>query len=127
MENLKPWMDLDQIKGNKLGTSYTERQVESLGDVVELLLEKKNRVWARVFIHGLSSCLVTSPKLHDWAHQLNSAGQHTFAFSTYVLKGNTDLPSCIPVYPLTTRLLVLFRYSAATQLGMTLCFMGQLG
>uniref|UniRef100_A0A8C7SHB5 RING-type E3 ubiquitin transferase n=1 Tax=Oncorhynchus mykiss TaxID=8022 RepID=A0A8C7SHB5_ONCMY len=79
MENLKPWMDLDQIKGNKLGTSYTERQVESLGDVVELLLEKKNRVWARVFIHGLSSCLVTSPKLHDWAHQLNSAGLNSAA------------------------------------------------
>lgn len=93
MENLKPWMDLDQIKGNKPGTSYTERKVESLGDVVELLLERKNRVWARVFIHGLSCCLDTSPKLHDWAHQLNCAGQHTFAFSTYVLKGNANLPA----------------------------------
>ncbi|XP_023869344.1 E3 ubiquitin-protein ligase TTC3 [Salvelinus sp. IW2-2015] len=79
MENLKPWMDLDQMKGNKLGTSYTERQVETLGDVVELLLEKKNRVWARVFIHGLSGCLDTSPKLHDWAHQLNSAGLNSAA------------------------------------------------
>uniref|UniRef100_A0A674B3A1 RING-type E3 ubiquitin transferase n=1 Tax=Salmo trutta TaxID=8032 RepID=A0A674B3A1_SALTR len=79
MEILKPWMDLDQIKGNKLGTSYTERKVESLGDVVELLLERKNRVWARVFIHGLSGCLDTSPKLHDWAHQLNCAGLNSAA------------------------------------------------
>ncbi|XP_041718315.2 E3 ubiquitin-protein ligase TTC3 isoform X2 [Coregonus clupeaformis] len=74
MENLKPWMDLDRIKGNELGTSYAGRQPETLGDVVALLLERKNRVWARVFIHSLSGCLDTSPKLHNWAHQLNSAG-----------------------------------------------------
>ncbi|XP_045080202.1 E3 ubiquitin-protein ligase TTC3 isoform X3 [Coregonus clupeaformis] len=74
MKNLKPWMDMDRIKGSELGMSYAGRQPETLGDVVELLLERKNRVWARIFIHSLSGCLDTSPKLHDWAHQLDSSG-----------------------------------------------------
>lgn len=119
-------MDLDQIKGNKPGTSYTERKVESLGDVVELLLERKNRVWARIFIHSLSGCLDTSPMLHDWAHKLDSSGQYTLHFllvtrpSTCVLKSNANLPAAY-LCTLATRLLVLIKYSAATQIGMALC------
>ncbi|XP_055798331.1 E3 ubiquitin-protein ligase TTC3-like isoform X4 [Salvelinus fontinalis] len=74
MKNLKPWMDMDRIKRSELGMSYAGRQPETLGDVVELLLERKNRVWARIFIHSLSGCLDTSPMLHDWAHKLDSSG-----------------------------------------------------
>ncbi|KAJ7996986.1 hypothetical protein DPEC_G00224220 [Dallia pectoralis] len=73
MEYLKPWMDLDQLKGNKL-CLFESRQPETLGDVVDLLLERKNRVWARIFIQSLSSCLDTSSKLHDWAQELERAG-----------------------------------------------------
>ncbi|XP_010869150.3 E3 ubiquitin-protein ligase TTC3 isoform X2 [Esox lucius] len=72
MKNLKPWMDLDQFKGNKL--CMYARQPETLGAVVDILLERKNRVWARIFIQSLSSCLDTSPKLHDWAQELERAG-----------------------------------------------------
>lgn len=75
--SLKPWLALDSSKGNKLAVKllcWEQERLETVGQVVEVLLERKNRVWARVFIQLLSSCRDISPKLYNWAYQLNNAG-----------------------------------------------------
>ncbi|XP_068600403.1 E3 ubiquitin-protein ligase TTC3 [Brachionichthys hirsutus] len=74
---LKPWLELDSLKGNQLAVMilhWEEQQLGSVEQVVALLLERKNRVWARVLVQFLSSCLDINPKLHKWACQLNNAG-----------------------------------------------------
>ncbi|KAM6970068.1 E3 ubiquitin-protein ligase TTC3 [Aplochiton taeniatus] len=69
---------LDYTKGNPVAARVVCQQLQlgSLGQVVELLLERKNRVWARILVHCLStSCsLEASSKLYDWANQLDSTG-----------------------------------------------------
>ncbi|XP_041863798.1 E3 ubiquitin-protein ligase TTC3 isoform X2 [Melanotaenia boesemani] len=75
--SLKPWLQLDLLKGNQLAgrlLNWQEEPLESFGQAVELLLERKNRVWARVFIQLLSSRVDVNPKLSSWAGQLNNAG-----------------------------------------------------
>ncbi|KAM9348197.1 E3 ubiquitin-protein ligase TTC3 isoform 1-T1 [Symphorus nematophorus] len=75
--SLKPWLELDSSKGNQIAVrilNWQEEQLETLGQVVELLLERKNRVWARILIEQLSNCLNINPKLSNWACQLNSSG-----------------------------------------------------
>ncbi|XP_068187104.1 E3 ubiquitin-protein ligase TTC3 isoform X2 [Antennarius striatus] len=75
--SLKPWLELDSLKGNQLAVKilhWEMEQLDSVGQVVEVLLQRKNRVWARVLIQFLSSCLNLNPKLYNWACQLNSAG-----------------------------------------------------
>uniref|UniRef100_UPI0037E877C5 E3 ubiquitin-protein ligase TTC3 isoform X2 n=1 Tax=Semicossyphus pulcher TaxID=241346 RepID=UPI0037E877C5 len=75
--SLKPWLELDESRGNQIARRILNLQqepLESLGQAVELLLERKNRVWARVLIEVLSSCLEINPKLINWACQLNDAG-----------------------------------------------------
>ena len=68
LRSLKPWIDLDHQKGSTLVPGASGRpQPESLWEVAELLLERKNRVWGRVFIQSLSGSPNTSPRLHDWA------------------------------------------------------------
>uniref|UniRef100_A0A3Q4GRU9 RING-type E3 ubiquitin transferase n=1 Tax=Neolamprologus brichardi TaxID=32507 RepID=A0A3Q4GRU9_NEOBR len=75
--SLKPWLELDFARGNQLAgrmLNWQQEQLETLGQVAELLLERKNRVWARVFIQELSSCVNINPKLSNWAHRLNDGG-----------------------------------------------------
>ncbi|XP_067113904.1 E3 ubiquitin-protein ligase TTC3 isoform X1 [Osmerus mordax] len=75
LRSLKPWIDLDHQKGSALVPGARDRlKPESLWEVAELLLERKNRVWGRVFIQSLSGSRNTSPRLHDWALQLDNAG-----------------------------------------------------
>ncbi|KAM6983525.1 E3 ubiquitin-protein ligase TTC3 [Tautogolabrus adspersus] len=75
---LKPWLELDLSKGNQIARRILNLQQEqpdlTLGHAVELLLERKNRVWARVFVEVLSSCGDLNPKLNNWACHLNDAG-----------------------------------------------------
>ncbi len=74
---LKPWLELDSSKGNQIAgriLNWQQEQLETVGQILELLLERKNRVWARVFIQLLSSCEDVNPKLSRWACQLNDAG-----------------------------------------------------
>lgn len=76
--SLKPWLILDSQKGNQLAVKllhWEKEQLETVGQVIEILLERKNRVWARVFIQVLSNCVGINPKLYDWACQLNNAGE----------------------------------------------------
>lgn len=75
---LKPWLELDLLRGNQLARrllNWQEEPLESFSQAVEVLLERKNRVWARVFIKLLSDCVDINPKLSNWACQLNDAGQ----------------------------------------------------
>uniref|UniRef100_A0A3B4FQ11 Tetratricopeptide repeat domain 3 n=1 Tax=Pundamilia nyererei TaxID=303518 RepID=A0A3B4FQ11_9CICH len=75
--SLKPWLELDFARGNQLAgrmLNWQQEQLETLGQVAELLLERNNRVWARVFIQELSSCVNINPKLSNWAHRLNDGG-----------------------------------------------------
>ncbi|KAK2828692.1 hypothetical protein Q5P01_019726 [Channa striata] len=74
---LKPWLELDLSRGNQLAQrllNWQQEALETLAQAVELLLERKNRVWARVFIQLLSSCQDVNLKLNTWACKLNSAG-----------------------------------------------------
>ncbi|XP_054611276.1 E3 ubiquitin-protein ligase TTC3 isoform X2 [Dunckerocampus dactyliophorus] len=73
---LKPWLELDSMRGNQLAGKILNWQQEQLGTLdqaVELLLERKNRVWARVFIQLLSNSLDISVELSHWAGRLNDA------------------------------------------------------
>ncbi|XP_067464760.1 E3 ubiquitin-protein ligase TTC3-like [Thunnus thynnus] len=81
--SLKPWLELDLSRGNQIAgriLNWQQEKLETLGQTVELLLERKNRVWARVLIHLLSGCLDTNPKLNNWACQLNDAGLNAAKF-----------------------------------------------
>lgn len=76
--SLKPWLELDSSRGNQLAVkllNWEQEQLQTVGQVLELILERKNRVWARVFIQQLSSCEAAHHKLLSWACQLNNAGQ----------------------------------------------------
>ncbi|XP_074467867.1 E3 ubiquitin-protein ligase TTC3 [Sebastes fasciatus] len=76
-DSLKPWLELDSSRGNQVAgrmLNWQQEPIETLGQAVELLLERKNRVWARVLIQLLSGCLDINPKLNNWACQLNNAG-----------------------------------------------------
>ncbi|XP_069001878.1 E3 ubiquitin-protein ligase TTC3 isoform X2 [Embiotoca jacksoni] len=75
--SLQPWLELDSSRGNQLAgriLDWEREPLDTLGHAVELLLERKNRVWARVFIQLLSSCVGVNPKLNIWACRLNDAG-----------------------------------------------------
>ncbi|XP_060941252.1 E3 ubiquitin-protein ligase TTC3 isoform X2 [Limanda limanda] len=77
MMGLKPWLELDSRRGNHLAErmlNWQQEPLETFCQAVELLLERKNRVWARVLIEMLSSSLDVNHKLNDWAFQLNNAG-----------------------------------------------------
>ncbi|KAG7217207.1 hypothetical protein INR49_027751 [Caranx melampygus] len=76
--SLRPWLELDSSRGNVLAKRMLNwQQEESLGtfcQAVEVLLERKNRVWARVLLQLISGCLDINPKLKNWACRLNDAG-----------------------------------------------------
>ncbi|XP_061596553.1 E3 ubiquitin-protein ligase TTC3 isoform X2 [Cololabis saira] len=74
---LKPWLELDLLRGNQLAgrlLNWQQEPLETFTQAVELLLERKNRVWSRVLIQLLSNSVDINPKLSKWACQLNSAG-----------------------------------------------------
>ncbi|XP_060765384.1 E3 ubiquitin-protein ligase TTC3 isoform X2 [Neoarius graeffei] len=70
---LRPWMKLDEDKGHE-SVLKDRADPQVLRELVDLLLERKNRVWARLFLHNLSDCQDVKPKVHEWAQQLNNAG-----------------------------------------------------
>ncbi|WP_218109482.1 hypothetical protein, partial [Enterobacter hormaechei] len=55
-EHLRPWLDLFESKG-QVSVLNGRRDIGLLSDLVDLLLESRNRVWARVFIQTLGSVL----------------------------------------------------------------------
>lgn len=71
---LRPWMKLDEDKGHE-SVLKDRADPQVLRELVDLLLERKNRVWARLFLHNLSDCQDVKPKVHEWAQQLNNAGK----------------------------------------------------
>uniref|UniRef100_A0A3P9KP96 RING-type E3 ubiquitin transferase n=1 Tax=Oryzias latipes TaxID=8090 RepID=A0A3P9KP96_ORYLA len=71
---LKPWLERDFLRGNQIALSLLNCEEGTLGQAVELLLERKHRVWARIFIQQLSNCVDINPKLSGWACRLNEAG-----------------------------------------------------
>lgn len=76
-DGLQPWLELDWSRGNQIAgrlLKWQQEQLHTLGQALELLLERKNRVWARVFIQQLSSCVGINSKLSKWAVQLDNAG-----------------------------------------------------
>lgn len=76
--SLKPWLELDRSRGNHIAgkmLNWLSEPLETLGQAVELLLERRNRVWARVLIYVLSNRSDIHPKLSSWACQLNNAGE----------------------------------------------------
>lgn len=75
-------MKLDEDKGH---ASILKDRAEPkvLRDLVDLLLERKNRVWARLFLHNLSGYQHVKPEVHEWAQQLDNAGN--MQFSTVLL------------------------------------------
>ncbi|XP_050976999.1 E3 ubiquitin-protein ligase TTC3 isoform X2 [Labeo rohita] len=73
LERLRPWLDLFESKGHE-SVLNSHRDSGPLSEHVDLLLESKNRVWARVFIETLASTLHIQPKLQHWAQQLDNAG-----------------------------------------------------
>ncbi|XP_077448135.1 E3 ubiquitin-protein ligase TTC3 isoform X1 [Stigmatopora argus] len=71
--SLRPWLELDSARGDHLASKMLNWEEEPLEKAVELLLERKNRVWARIFIHLMSSTLQINPELSQWAGRLNDA------------------------------------------------------
>ena len=70
---LMPWVELDSSKGNAVAARILgmgPSQVETLGQVVDLLLERENRVWARVLIEFLGGSL-------KWARRLDNEGERS--------------------------------------------------
>ncbi|XP_051542126.1 E3 ubiquitin-protein ligase TTC3-like isoform X2 [Myxocyprinus asiaticus] len=72
VERLRPWLDLYESKGHESVLNSCS-DVRLLTEMVDLLLECKNRVCARVFIETLGSSLHIKHKLHHWAQQLDKA------------------------------------------------------
>ncbi|KAF4108623.1 E3 ubiquitin-protein ligase TTC3 isoform X2 [Onychostoma macrolepis] len=73
LEHLRPWLDLFESKGHESVLS-SRRDPGPLWELVDLLLESRNRVWARVFIETLGLMLHIKPKLQLWAQQLDNTG-----------------------------------------------------
>ncbi|KAL0183329.1 hypothetical protein M9458_022704, partial [Cirrhinus mrigala] len=69
---LRPWLDLFESKGHE-SVLNSHFDAGPLSQLVDLLLESKNRVWARVFIETLASTLHIQPKLQHWAQHLDNA------------------------------------------------------
>ncbi|XP_056141104.1 E3 ubiquitin-protein ligase TTC3 isoform X2 [Lampris incognitus] len=77
MKSLMPWMELDLSKGSNVAGRIIggdQQKPGTLGQVADLMLERKNRVWARLLIQFLSTSPDTCPNLIEWAQQLDNAG-----------------------------------------------------
>ncbi|XP_065120960.1 E3 ubiquitin-protein ligase TTC3 isoform X1 [Paramisgurnus dabryanus] len=73
LDHLRPWLDLYECKGHESALKVYGEDIR-LSELVDLLLESSNRVWARLFIEKLCSWLHIKPKLQQWAQQLDNAG-----------------------------------------------------
>ncbi|KAL2095421.1 hypothetical protein ACEWY4_010140 [Coilia grayii] len=73
MTSLKPWIESDLVKGLDCPV-LNVKEPTGLNDVVDILLQRKSRVWARIFIHELSNFADLTPKLLEWAQHLNAQG-----------------------------------------------------
>ncbi|XP_051973434.1 LOW QUALITY PROTEIN: E3 ubiquitin-protein ligase TTC3-like [Xyrauchen texanus] len=73
LERLWPWLDLYESKGHE-SVLNSRCDARVLTELVDLLLESQNRVWARVFIETLGSSLHIKHKLQHWAQRLDKAG-----------------------------------------------------
>ncbi|KAJ3589267.1 hypothetical protein NHX12_010113 [Muraenolepis orangiensis] len=90
---LRPWVELDVSKGNAVAARFMgaeQARAESLGQLADLLLERRNRVWARVFVEFLGSSL-------KWARQLDDDGLSaaTVFIETYAGHLEEMDPSCL--------------------------------
>lgn len=77
-DSLRPWLTLDLQRGNQLAgrlLRWEEEQLETVYQVTEVVLERKNRIWARVVVQLL--CKSINPKLSQWAQRLDAAGQQS--------------------------------------------------
>ncbi|XP_063058989.1 E3 ubiquitin-protein ligase TTC3 isoform X2 [Engraulis encrasicolus] len=76
MTALKPWMESDSAKGLERPALLTGSGEEpaDLSGVVDIVLQRKSRVWARIFVHELSDFSYITPKLLEWAQHLNAQG-----------------------------------------------------
>lgn len=79
--SLEPWIERDKAKG----LEYPTLNWKKLPEVVDMLLQRRNRVWARIFIQELSHFAVLKPELLEWAQHLNSQGEMHVPLSTAVL------------------------------------------
>ncbi|KAK7907059.1 hypothetical protein WMY93_015671 [Mugilogobius chulae] len=77
MPRLRPWLYLDLSRGT----------CSLSGGAVELLLERRNRVWARILIHSLSDSVDLQPKVSSWAQRLDSAG---LSAAQYFMEQHSD-------------------------------------
>ncbi|KAM8899891.1 E3 ubiquitin-protein ligase TTC3 isoform 2-T2 [Spinachia spinachia] len=74
---LRPWLELDSWRGNQVAVRMLNLQQEAqgtLGQALDLLLERKNRVWARVLVHLLCDRADINHKVGRWAIELDNAG-----------------------------------------------------
>lgn len=56
-DSLRPWLTLDLQRGNELAgrlLRWEEERLETVHQVTEVVLERKNRIWARVVVQLLS-------------------------------------------------------------------------
>lgn len=79
-DSLRPWLTLDQQRGNQLAgrlLRWEEERLETVYQVTEVVLERKNRIWARVVVQLLGKSQTINPKLSKWAQRLDDAGQQS--------------------------------------------------
>lgn len=79
-DSLRPWLTLDLQRGNDLAgrlLRWKEEQLETVYQVTEVVLERKNRIWARVVVQLLSKSHNINPKVSKWAQCLDDAGQQS--------------------------------------------------
>ncbi|XP_051903652.1 E3 ubiquitin-protein ligase TTC3-like [Hippocampus zosterae] len=73
---LKPWLELDSARGNRLAAKmldWKRERLQTLDQAVELLLQRRNRVWARALVQMLSNTLNINADLGRWAGRLDDA------------------------------------------------------
>lgn len=83
-DSLRPWLTLDQQRGNLLAgrlLRWEEERLETVYQVTEVVLERKNRIWARVVVQLLGKSQTTNPKLSKWAQRLDDAGQQSLSLT----------------------------------------------
>ncbi|XP_059912346.1 E3 ubiquitin-protein ligase TTC3 [Gadus macrocephalus] len=102
---LMPWVELDSSKGNAVAARILgmgPSQVETLGQVVDLLLERENRVWARVLIEFLGGSL-------KWARRLDNEGLNAARVFMETHAGHLELIDPSPLLPFEPMKMVMVR------------------
>ncbi|XP_052423013.1 E3 ubiquitin-protein ligase TTC3 isoform X6 [Carassius gibelio] len=110
LDHLRPWLDLFESKGHE-SVLNSRREPGALWELVDLLLESRNRVWARVFIQTLSLTLHIKPRLQLWAQQLDNAGlkaAQSFISRHSSLLEEMDLKPLLSFTPLQETLIQTF-------------------